>query len=46
MMDESNIEFFGKVKSSKLTSLAEDINKERSEIIAEREYWEKYGANR
>lgn len=46
MTDEANLEFVGKLKAEKLTSLTEDIKKDRAEIIADREHWAKYGTNR
>ena len=46
MADEFNIEFVGKMKPEKLTSIAEDFKKEQAEIIADREHWAKYGTNR
>ena len=46
MTNKSNLEFVGKVSAEKLTSLAEDIKKDQAEIIADREHWAKYGANR
>ena len=46
MTDESNIEFMGKIKAEKPTSLAEDFKREQAEIIADREHWAKYGTNR
>ncbi|QWD38653.1 hypothetical protein G6671_08025 [Polynucleobacter paneuropaeus] len=46
MTNESNLEFVGKMKPEKLTSIAEDFKKEQAEIIADREHWAKYGTNR
>ncbi|QWD66021.1 hypothetical protein [Polynucleobacter sp. MWH-Aus1W21] len=46
MSNRSNIEFVGKVKAEKLTSLAEDIKIDQAEIIADREHWAKYGTNK
>lgn len=46
MTDESNLEFVGKVKAEKLTSLAEDSKNELAEIHADQEHWKKYGTNR
>ena len=46
MTDESNLEFAGKVKTEKLTSLAEDSKQELSEILADQEHWKKHGTNR
>ena len=46
MTEESNIEFVGKVKADKLTSLAEDSKTELAEIHADQEHWKKYGINR
>ena len=46
MTDESNLEFVGKVKSNRLTSLAEDSKSEQAEIITDREHLAKYGTNR
>ena len=34
------------MKAEKLTSIAEDIKKERAEIIGDSEHWTKYGSNR
>jgi hypothetical protein len=45
MTEESNLEFAGKVKPEKLTSLAEDFKKEQAEIISDSERWKKYGTN-
>ena len=44
--NESNIEFLGKVKADKQTSLAEDAKKDQAEISADKAYWIKHGANR
>ena len=46
MTDESNLEFVGKIKAEKLTSLAEDAKNELAEIHADQEHWKKYGTNR
>jgi hypothetical protein len=46
MTDESNIEFVGKVKAEKLTTLAEDSKNNLAEIHADQDHWEKYGTNR
>jgi len=46
MNDESNLEFVGKIKAQKLTSLAEDSKSELAEIHADQEHWAKYGTNR
>ena len=46
MTDESNIEFVGKVKAEKLTTLAEDSKNDLAEIHADQEHWAKYGTNR
>jgi len=46
MTDESNIEFLGKVKVTKPTSLAEESKNELTEIRADQAHWEKYGTNR
>lgn len=46
MTDESNLEFVGKVKAEKLTSLAEDAKNELAEIHIDQEHWKKYGTNR
>ena len=46
MTDESNIEFVGKMKAKKLTSLAEDSKNELDEIHADQAHWAKYGTNR
>ena len=46
MTDESNIEFVGKVKAEKLTTLAEDSKNDLAEIHADRAHWAKYGTNR
>ena len=46
MTDQSNLEYLGKVKATKLTSLAEDSKKDLDEIRADRAHWEKYGTNR
>ena len=39
MTDESNLEFMGKVKAEKLTSLAEDAKNELAEIHADQAHW-------
>ena len=46
MTDESNLEFVGRMNPKKLTSFAEDSKNELDEIIADREYWARYGTNR
>lgn len=46
MTNESNLEFLGKVKSDKQTSIAEDIKKDQEEILADMEHLKKYGTNR
>lgn len=46
MTDESSLEFLGKMKPKKLTSLAEDIKKDQAEIVSDREHWAKNGTNR
>lgn len=46
MANESNLEFMGKVKAEKLTSLAEDFKYEVDEIHADQVHWAKYGTNR
>jgi hypothetical protein len=46
MSDKSNLEFVGKLKAEKLTSLAEDSKKNLAEILADKAHWEKYGTNR
>jgi len=46
MTDESNIEFAGKVKPERLTSLAEDSKNELAEIHADQAHWAKHGPNR
>ena len=46
MTDESNIEYVGKVKAEKLTTLAEDSKNDLAEIHADQAHWEKYGTNR
>jgi hypothetical protein len=46
MTDESNLEFEGKVKAEKLTSLAEDSKNDLAEIHADQAHWAKHGANR
>ena len=46
MTDESNIEFVGKVKAEKPTSLAEDSKNELAEIHADQAHWAKHGTNR
>ena len=45
MTNESNIEFVGKIKPEKLTSLDEDFKAWRSEIYADQARWAKYGTN-
>jgi hypothetical protein len=44
--NESNIEFLGKVRADKQTSLAEDAKKDQAEISADKAYWIKHGVNR
>jgi hypothetical protein len=46
MTEESNIEFVGKVKADKLTSLAEDSKTELAEIHADQAHWARHGTNR
>jgi hypothetical protein len=46
MTDESNIEFVGKVKAEKLTTLAEDSKNELAEIHADQAHWARHGTNR
>lgn len=46
MTDEPNIEFVGRVKAEKLTSLAEDPKSELAEIHADQAHWAKHGTNR
>jgi hypothetical protein len=46
MTKESNIEFVGKVKAEKLTTLAEDSKNVLAEIHADQAHWTKYGTNR
>ena len=46
MTTESNIEFVGKIKLEKLTSMAENLKKEQEEILADQAHWAKYGTNR
>ena len=46
MSIDSNLEFMGKVKTEKPTSLAEDSKKEQEEILADQAHWAKHGTNR
>ena len=46
MSNDSNIEFMGKVKAGKPTSLADDSKKELAEIHADQAHWAKHGTNR
>ena len=46
MTDESNLEFLGKIKAEKLTTLAEGSKNELAEIHADQAHWKKYGTNR
>ncbi len=46
MTDESNLEYSGKLKADKLTSLAEDSKKDLTEIHADQAHWAKHGTNR
>jgi len=46
MTDESNLEYSGKLKADKLTSLAEDAKKDLTEIHADQAHWAKHGTNR
>lgn len=46
MTDESNLEFVGKIKADKPTSLTEDSKNDLAEIHADRAHWAKYGTNR
>ena len=46
MINEANLEFVGKIKPEKLTSLAEDSKKELAEIHADQAHWAKHGTNR
>ena len=42
----NDLELVGKMNPQRLSSLEEDAKKEKSEINADREHWEKYGTNR
>ena len=46
MSNDSNLEFVGKIKAEKLTSLAEDAKNELAEIHADQAHWVKHGTNR
>lgn len=46
MSDEPNLEFAGRVKAEKLTSLADSSKNDLAEIHADQAHWEKYGTNR
>ena len=46
MTNESNLEFVGKVKAEKLTTLAEDSKNEQAEIHTDQAHWAKHGTNR
>jgi|GEM_PF-1039251 len=46
MTKETNIEFVGRVKADKLTSLTEDSKNELAEIHPDQAHWAKYGTNR
>ena len=46
MTDESNLEFVGKIKADKTTSLAEDSKNDLAEIHADQAHWAKHGTNR
>ena len=46
MKNESNLEFLGKIKAEKLTTLAEDFKKEQAEFRADEEYRKTHGINR
>lgn len=46
MTDESNLEFVGKIKSDKPTSLTEDSKNDLAEVHADQAHWAKYGTNR
>jgi hypothetical protein len=45
MTDKSNLEFVGRLRLRKLTSIAEDCKNEQAEILADQERWAKYGTN-
>ena len=42
----SDVEFFAKLKTQRLTSLEEDHKAEQKEILADQAHWTKYGTNR
>ena len=46
MTAKFNLEFVGKVKAEKLTTLAEDSKNEQAKIHADQAHWAKYGTNR
>jgi len=46
MAIDCSLEFMGKVKAGKPTSLVEDSKKEQEEIRADQAHWAKYGTNR
>ena len=46
MTDECNLDFVGKIKAEKLTSVVEDSKNELAEIHADQAHWANYGANR
>ena len=46
MIDEFNLEFVGKVKAKKLTSLTEDSKNQLAEIHADQAHWARHGTNR
>jgi len=46
MTNESNIEFLGKAKADKQTSLAEDSKNDQAELSVDKAYWIKHGSNR
>lgn len=46
MTDESNLEFVGKIKADKPTSLTENSKNDLAEIHADQAHWAKHGTNR
>ena len=42
----SDVQFFSKVSTQRLTSLGEYHKAEQKQILADQEHWAKYGTNR
>lgn len=45
-MSTNELNYVGKMKPQRLTSLEEDRKKNQAEILADQAHWKKYGTNR